>query len=368
MTASVPYTFSPGTEIPSAQFNANFTALADDINAIPAPVSLQGFRNRLIDGQTYIDQRNSGGLLASLGSGQTFIVDRWFYNATQSGKFEGQASLNGVPPPAGASSYLGVASLASTAVGSTDLYELVQVIEGRNIQDLGFGTASAQPVSLSFMVYSSLTGTFAGSLRNSGSSRSYVFTYTIGSANTWTKINVANIPGDVTGTWLITSASGLRLSFTLGAGSTFQAIPGSWQAGNFVGTNTSTNVVSSSGATFYITSIQLEPGGVSTPFENRLFAVELLLCQSYYFLDATAIEIGFNSWAASGFLNSFITFPTTMRAVPSVVLGGASLNVNMAAVNAAAITASRFILKAVATASGGATISVAGFTASAELT
>jgi hypothetical protein len=71
-----------------------------------------------------------------------------------------------------------------------------QFIEGLNVADLAWGTASAATVTVSFWVYSSsLTGTFGGALRNSAASRSYPFSYTISSANTWEQKSVT-IAGD----------------------------------------------------------------------------------------------------------------------------------------------------------------------------
>lgn len=282
MAGPVPYIFVPGTTIQSAQVNADFAAVIADINALPPPQSLVGFRNRIINGQMYIDQRNNGAAQNALdGSPKTYTVDRMWYGASAVGKFNSQRNAAAVALPSGASYYLGLTSTATTAVGASDFYILGQSIEGFNIQDFGFGTATATSISLSFYVRSSLTGVFAGAFRNNATNRSYVFTYTISLANTWEKIIVQNVPGDTTGTWLATNGIGLEVIFSLGVGSDFQTAPGTWATGNYLGTNTSINVVSISGATFYITSLQLEPGAVTTTFENRLYGFELEQCQRY---------------------------------------------------------------------------------------
>jgi hypothetical protein len=74
---------------------------------------------------------------------------------------------------------------------------------------LAWGTASASTVTLSFWVRSSLTGTFSGAVLNSATDRSYAFTYTINSANTFEQKTVT-IAGDTSGTWLTTNGVGIR--------------------------------------------------------------------------------------------------------------------------------------------------------------
>ena len=67
-------------------------------------------------------------------------------------------------PPAGFINYLGVTSLSAYATSGNDIYAIGQNIEGFNIADLGWGTANAKTVTLSFWVRSSLTGTFGGAI------------------------------------------------------------------------------------------------------------------------------------------------------------------------------------------------------------
>jgi hypothetical protein len=241
---------------------------------------LYGFKNRIINGAMVIDQRNAGGSVTPTSSGYT--LDRWQAVLSQASKYSVQQNAGAVTPPAGYKNYLGVTSLSAYSVGAGDFFTLTQYVEGLNAFDLGFGLATASTVTLSFWVRSSLTGSFGGSLQNSAQNRCYPFTYTINSANTWEQKTVT-IAGDTSGTWLTDTGRGIGVVFGLGVGSTY----GSGTAGSWVGSQVfvpsgSTSVVGTSGATFYITGVQLEKGSTATSFDYRPYGTELQLCQRYY--------------------------------------------------------------------------------------
>jgi hypothetical protein len=243
------------------------------------------FRNRIINGDMRIDQRNNGAsVTASTTGAGVYTVDRWEYYTTQTSKFTIQQNAGSVTPPAGFTNYLGFTSSSSYTVTSTDLIVGYQWIEGYNVADLNFGTANAKTITVSFWAYSSLTGTFAGSLvgTNGSTSRSYVFTFSISSANTWTYITVT-IPGDTTTfSYNTTNGQGLALCFNLGCGSNYQTTAGSWTSSNYYSTSGAQNIVATNGAKFYVTGVQLEVGSAATPFEHRHYGLELSLCQRYY--------------------------------------------------------------------------------------
>jgi hypothetical protein len=304
--------------------------------------SYYNFKNRIINGAMMIDQRNNGASVTPAINTVTYTIDRWIAYQTSASRFSVQQNAGAVTPPAGFTNYLGVTSLSSYTVGSSDLFQLVYRVEGFNVSDFAWGTANAQTVTLSFWVRSSLTGTFGGSVGNSGNSRQYPFSYTISSANTWEQKSVT-IPGDTTGTWLTNNGIGLYISIGLGAGSTFSGTAGSWSASNFQTTTGATSVVGTNGATFYITGVQLEEGIVSTPFDFRPYGTELQLCQRY------AIRYcGVNTFdnVATGFAIStarseiLVSFPVEMRTQPSVVASSTAVNdgVNNFAVTATAIS------------------------------
>jgi hypothetical protein len=282
-------------------------------------------KNRIINGAMVIDQRNAGASVATSTLTQNvYDVDRWFYYVSPVSKFTMQQNAGSVTPPAGFVNYLGMTSTSAYSVGSTDQLVIGQAIEGFNIADLGWGTANAKTVTLSFQVYSSLTGTFGGALRNSSVARSYPFTFTVSSANTWTSISVT-IAGDTSGTWLTTNGAGIFLTFNMGMGSSFNGTANAWQAGNIQGVSGSVNMVGTSGATFYITGVQLEVGSSATGFDYRQYQQELALCQRYYFPF---------TGGASGFANGSTVaevatiFPVTMRAAPTLGAGISLQTVN----------------------------------------
>lgn len=235
------------------------------------------FRNKIINGDMRMDQRNAGSSVTPASG--VYTVDRWVYEATQSGKVACQQVSTA---PSRFVNSLKLTSNSAYTVAAGDVFQIVQRIEGSAISELAWGTTSASTVTLSFKAYSSLTGTFGGFLRNSASDRYYVFTYSIPVANTWTDISIT-IPGDTTGTWLTTNGYGLGIGWSLGCGSTYQTTAGSWGSGNNRGATGQVDLVATNGATLYITAVQLEIGTVATPFEHRPISIEKSLCYRYYY-------------------------------------------------------------------------------------
>ena len=200
---------------------------------------------------------------------------------------------------------------------------------------MAWGNASASPVTLSFWVRSSLTGTFGGSLNNGGFNRAYPFTYTISAANTW-EYKTITVAGDTTGTWATGNTTGIHLYFNLGAGSSFSGTAGAWASSGVVSATGATSVVGTSGATFYITGVQLEKGSTATSFDYRPYGTELVLCQRYYEQSAQSndyIWLGYCS-SGSGYYLS-IPFKVNKRAVPTVTVSSPGAG----AFNAATLTA-----------------------------
>ena len=279
-------------------------------------------RNRIINGAMEIDQRNAGASVTITSAGQ-YPVDR-FRCVSDTSAATLTAQQSSTAPVGFVNSLLWTTSTGSAA-GSGDDNLIWQRIEGLNISDLGWGTASAQPITLSFWVRSSLTGTFGVSFRNSGA-LSYVASYTISAANTWEKKTVT-IAGDTSGTWLTTNGVGINVSWDMGCGASRSTTAGSWQAGSYPGLTGGVKVSETSGATFYITGVQLETGSVATSFERRSYGQELQLCQRYFVRDlGNSNNEGLPVQLVGGytFTNNVYkwitqTLPVEMRATPTVI-------------------------------------------------
>jgi hypothetical protein len=291
-------------------------------------------KNRIINGAMVIDQRNAGASVTNT-SAFPYTLDRWQCGGSQNSKFTVQQSSTA---PAGFVNSALVTSSSAYTVGASEYFLFQQAIEGYNIADLGWGTANAKTVTLSFQVRSSLTGTFGGSITNSANDRSYPFTYTISSANTWTSISIT-IAGDTSGTWLTTNGVGLSIRFSLGTGSTYSGTAGSW-AGTFYASATgATSVVGTNGATFYITGVQLEVGTSATGYEYRQYGTELNLCQRYYSKlqndgsgADTALSLGMQTSTTTA--SYVVNYPVTMRSEPTVSSASISAGDNISFTNA----------------------------------
>lgn len=281
-----------------------------------------GFKNRIINGAMMIDQRNAGASITPTTTG-TYSLDRWRCGLSVASKFSAQQSTTA---PTGFKNSLLVTSTSAYTVGASETFNLSQYIEGLNCADLGFGTATASTVTLSFWVRSSLTGTFGGSLKNENADRSYPFSYTILSANTWEQKSVT-IAGDTTGTWLTTNGVGIAVIFSLGSGSSYASTAGSWAAGNYVTATGATSVVGTNGATFYITGVQLEKGSTATSFDYRPYGTELALCHRYckvFGENVSGTGLFSGVWyTTTGVLTTYI-YPVQMRSAPTLSVSAAS--------------------------------------------
>jgi len=304
--------------------NTAITALSISNNSVYP--STGGFRrNRIINGVMQIDQRNAG----ATGTASTYTVDRWSYYAGQASKGTWGQNLNSVTTALGYPNYLGFQSSSAYTVLAADSFIFYQPIEGYNFADLGFGTASAQAVTISFVVYSSLTGTFGGVFKNYASTRSYPFTYSIPTANTWTSISIT-ISGDTSGTWVgSTNAGAAYFVFGLGVGSTYSGTAGAWASGNYNSATGAVSVVGTNGATFYVTGVQLEAGSIATPFERLPISEMLAMCQRYFYSSYLTGQRPGQAGATTSFqthgfnLNTYAAiaignYPTTMRVSPTL--------------------------------------------------
>ena len=279
-----------------------------------------GRRNIIINGGMSVSQRY--GTTATTPTHEAYVVDRWENHLSQTGKFSVQ-QVEDAPNGEGVGKYSSkITSLSAYTIQTGDYFVYNQNIEGLNIDHLQFGTSSAKTITISFYVKSSLTGTFSLAVRNQPYNRSQVQEYTISSANTWER-KTLTFTGDTTGTWLTTNGVGMRLSWSLGGGSTYHiSSTDTWLGVNDFTTSSSTSVVSTNAATWYITGVQLEVGPQATPFEHFSYDEELSQCYRYYQKitgggNCQGVVNGVGEAVRMGF-----PFLKPMRAAPSVTVTG----------------------------------------------
>ena len=295
------------------------------INGFTPSVSNMAGRNRIINGDMRIDQRNAGASVATSADFGAYTIDRFYARHVTDGALTFQQVTDA---PLGFVNSLKITvTTADSSISSTQRAWVAQFIEGLNVSDLAWGTANAKNVVLSFWVKASVTGTFCCSVVNSANNRAYPVNYTINLANTWEQKTVT-VAGDTSGTWLTTNGIGFRVYFPVTAGTYFQGTNATWNSSEALCTSEQTNLMATSGATFYITGVQLEEGSVATPFEHRQYGQELALCQRYYvrrygYSHATAavispFMIAYNTTAMQG----SAILPVEMRASPTLNKSG----------------------------------------------
>lgn len=292
---------------------------ARELAQIPSTPS--GRRNLIINGAMNVAQRGTSNSSVSDGA---FVIDRYSLRTSNNGWYAAEQSSDA---PVGFSYSLKITSNGANTPASGAYIFFTQKIEGFNSAQLEFGTANAKTITISFYIKSSLTGTFAGSIRNSAQNRSYPYTFTISSANTW-EYKTVTVAGDTTGTWVgSTNGIGLDMIFNLGSGSSNSGTAGAWASAGHLSATGSVNLVETSGATLFMTGLQVEVGSVATEFEHRSFGEELALCQRYFqdvtlgSTDAYAM-IASGGYESSTVVRAVLHFTQAMRTLPSVTSSG----------------------------------------------
>lgn len=294
---------------------------AAKLAALGSSGNTTGMKNRIINGDMRIDQRNGGGSVTVNAFGK-FAVDRFLLDCRPStGSFNAQQVSDA---PAGFVNSLKLTQASVSSAVSSDVYSAYQRIEGYNTANLNWGTANAATITISFWVKASVTGVYGLAVQNiNATRRSYVTTYTINAANTW-EYKTVTVAGDTTGTWETTTSTGIMLWWDLGSGSDYQTSTlNSWQTSNVFQSTTGTRWMATSGATWQVTGVQLEAGTTATNFDFRSYGTELALCQRYYtyFGNSSNFEssCGLNG---TGRIRGHLVFPVTMRAAPTFSLIG----------------------------------------------
>jgi hypothetical protein len=263
-------------------------------------------KNRIINGAMVVAQRGTSAITTD-----GYPVDR-FYIVGNTTTWSGVQSSTA---PTGFNYSISFTNGTGASPSAAQRTYIAQAIEGYNIADLGFGTASAKTITISFWVRSSLTGTFGASIRNDAGTQSYPFTYTISAANTWEQKSVT-IAGSTTATWESTNGRGMVIFFDLGSGSDYQGTANAWASVNYFTATGATKLVATTGATFYITGVQLEVGSSATGFEYENYTSLLSKCYRYYYNVPAGVTIPGRGNGSAGTVSMMPT-PVTMRTTPT---------------------------------------------------
>ena len=290
------------------------------INGNISAGNLGMFRNRIINGDMRIDQRNSGTNITTASTYQSiYCIDRWqVYTDVANTILFGQ---NADAPPGFSYSL----NLATTTTSTANSVYLIQTIEGYNISDLGYGTVNSKPVTVSFWVKTNIIGSYSVALINVWTSRTkYNITpFTVTTSGAWQYITVTFI-GDTTNTLpSTTNGTGLSLLFSVGMPSFASSTINTWTSGNSLSysgnlvygiSNTSSSYIRFSG-------VQFEKGTIATPFEFRPYAIELQMCQRYLqMIGSTSYLTALGSGSvgnAGNMARIYVKYNSTMRTGPT---------------------------------------------------
>jgi hypothetical protein len=213
---------------------------------------------------------------------------------------------------------------ADASPASGDSLIVAQKFEGQNLQYLKKGTANASPLTASFWVKSTKTGTFIVELYDIDNNRQISKSYTVNTTNTW-EFKTITFPGDTTGAFDNNNGHSLSLQFWLGAGSNYTSgtLNTSWgaavEANRAVG---QVNIADSTSNDFLITGVQLEAGSQASGFEFMPVDTNLTRCLRYFYQiqgkasASTTLGIGFSNGTTE--MYTYLKLPTTMRSVPSI--------------------------------------------------
>ena len=268
-------------------------------------------RNIIINGAMQVAQRATSATGKGADPGY-FTLDRMYYfeNGTTDVRFT-QSQSTDVPTGGGFGKSLKFdCTTADASLAVDNQLTLKHRIEGQNIQQLKWGTSSAEDVTLSFWINATKTGTYI--VEFSRESRKISQAYTVSSSDTWEKKTLTFV-GDTGGSVVTNdSANRLEINFYMGVGTNYSSgtLETTWTGGTnanrAVGQvnafdNTSNNIL--------FTGLQLEVGTVATPFEHRSYGQELALCQRYYYQPTSRFYPGVDNAPGPG--RNYVTFPVT---------------------------------------------------------
>jgi hypothetical protein len=314
-------------------------------SSLAESITNYGGRNRIINGDCRFSQRGNVSITTA---GNYGGPDRFLgaVGASAGGAFTqatGTITWGGI---AKSCIVQQVTTVISSVTGANYWGGIQQAIEGYNCFDM-----LGQQVTLSFIFYTNVTGTFSVRIGDYTGANSYVTSFTA-TANTAAKYSFTltlpttlSVPNSTAGGLWITIGA-------LNTGSYQAASTNTWVSGNYFTASGATNWASTVSNFIALTDIQFELGGTATPFERESFAVTVAKCQRYYQLGTLAC--GVQQSTTAGYLLGSLTVP--MRVAPSMlVLGTVTMFNGSGNTNVTASTAATYTISYIASVTFSAT-------------
>ena len=290
-----------------------------------------GRKNMVINGSMDVNQRSVAGAIAN--AANNYIADRFMVrsNTTSSGVVAAQVNASAASNAPGFRNWLQVdVNTSQASLGASDYARIQHYVEGNNcFMDWGLNDGYTDHITLSFWAKSHQAGTHCISLEDGDASPVHVKEYEIKQSGVWQKVTVTFPPPNVGSFRTRNIETGLRITWCLATGTTYQTTPNVWSTSYEMGTSNLNNFYSSTDNYFYLTGVQLEKGKNATEFEHRSIGEELALCQRYYQkitnssggTGRTFIMGGYNTTRAFG----GFSLSTPMRNDPVVTVNGIKL-------------------------------------------
>jgi hypothetical protein len=273
-----------------------------------------GRKNMVINGDMRIWQRENGGTVPA---SDVIYIDRFSCRDNTDGILTISRQASSAAGPLG-ESFRYVMKLdcdgADTSLLPNQYARIQHYVEGYNL-NMDWGISNTDFITLSFWVKSNKPGIYCCGIEDGDVARIYIKEYTINFSDVWQKVELT-YPPPPAGTWKnFDNSTGLKITWNLGTGTTYQGSANSWGTTYVMATSRQTNFMDNANNAFYLTGVQLEVGKNATEFEHRSYGEELALCQRYYY----QTPFHYHFLHKNGYFESqMFYFPTTMRADPDV--------------------------------------------------
>lgn len=293
-------------------------------------------RNLIINGAMQVAQRGTSAAGLTDGSEPYQTVDRFRFVEQGSPTYALTMSQSSTAPAGFANSLKLDITTAQGSLAVADVLSIDTLIEAQNLQQLAYGTSSANTATLSFWVRSNKTGTYVVYFYQYDDDRATTHSYTINSADTWEYKTIV-VPADTVGIIDNNNDRGIAVRWVLASGTNYTSGTAStaWAAdvaaNRYAGLNV--NLADDTANEWYLTGAQLEVGSTATDFEQRSFGDELHRCQRYYYESGGTAT---NDWGQKGYqtANSYVantlSHPVAMRASPTATKAGTFAVTNIA--------------------------------------